>query len=205
MEQKPTKRDPSGAFRPTDRRTTLEARTYRIGIGAIRASALSCLAALVVAGSLAGCERQIGDYLALSSLAKHGFARDRAEIRQATGREIRVWGFVDRHNLFGDAGAKRVLGSWWSGDGPGAASWRFDLLANEEDEAGQGIQVRIPNDPGRDNLLRVFREDAESGRPTRVLVLGRLFAFDAPTNAQTLTGFYLDVRSSGDISIERSR
>ena len=66
----------------------------------------------------------------------------------------------------------------------------------------RGSKVRVPNDPGRDNLLRTFVADAKAGRPTKVFVKGTLHAFDAPTNGITLTGLYLELGSSGDICLE---
>ncbi|MGE5154632.1 MAG: hypothetical protein ACM3ST_11505 [Bdellovibrio bacteriovorus] len=115
---------------------------------------------------------------------------------------MRVWGFVDHRNLYGDSGAKGILGAWWSGPGPSADTWRFDLLGGAGDDAGEGFQVHVPNDPGRDDRLRAFLADALAGRPTRVFVKGRLSTFKAPTNALTLTGLTLELRSSGDIRIE---
>jgi len=157
---------------------------------------------LVIVASVVGCHARIGDYVSASSIARNGFARDTTAMRRVDGREIRVWGFVDHRNLYGDAAAKRILGDWWGGVGPSATSWRFDLMAEADDEVGQGFQVRVPNDPGRDNLLRAFVVDAKAGRPTKVFVKGTLHTFDAPTNGVTLTGLYLELGSSGDIRLE---
>ena len=154
---------------------------------------------MAAAALLVGCAERIGGYLPVSSFAKNGFARSDQALRELNGRQIRVWGFVDHHNLYADPSAKPILGDWWSGEGPGAATWRFDLMAKADDGAGHGFQVHAPNDQGRDDLLRVFAADARAGTPTRIFVEGRLFTFDAPTNTTTLTGLYLKVRSSQDI------
>ena len=122
-------------------------------------------------------------------------------MRKVHGQEIRVWGFVDHNNLYGDDHAKKILGEWWSGDGPNAASWRFNLKAKEDDEAGQSFQVRVPNDPWRDDLLRTFVADARAHRPTPVFVKGKLFTFAAPANVTFLTGLFIEARSSQDISL----
>jgi hypothetical protein len=164
-----------------------------------------CLAALVTGAFLAGCDERIGDYLAVSSIARKGFATDERGVACLKGQEVRIWGFVDHRNLYGDAGAKQILGEWWSGEGPNATTWRFDLMGGADDEAGQGFQVRVPNDPGRDELLRGFLTDAIVCRPTRVFVKGRLLTFNAPTNARTLTGLFLELQSSGDILLEPPR
>jgi hypothetical protein len=148
---------------------------------------------------LAGCSQQIGDYVAASSISKNGFARDAEAMRKLDGQEIKVWGFVDYGNLYGDAGAKAVLGDWWSGDGPDAGTWRFNLKAEAGDKPGDSFSVLVPNDQGRDELLKVFVAGAKAQQPTRVFVRGKIHAFDAPTNALTLTGLSMELESSGDI------
>lgn len=157
--------------------------------------------ALVVAASSFGCVKSAGDYLSVSSLARNGFAKSNEAIRKLDGREVRVWGFVDLRNLYADASARPILGDWWSGKGPDAATWRFDLMGEAGDGAGRGVQVHVPNDGGRDDLLRAFLAHARAGTPTRVFVEGRLLTFDAPTNAITLTGLYLNVESSQAIRL----
>ncbi len=49
---------------------------------------------------------------------------------------------------------KLILGDWWSGEGPDATTWRFNLKAEADDEVGHSFPVHVPNDPGRDDLLR---------------------------------------------------
>jgi len=157
---------------------------------------------LVVMTCLVGCNRQIGDYTAASSISKDGFARDEQQIRKLQGEEIKLWGFVDHSNLYGDAGVKTILGDWWSGDGPDASTWRFNLKADENDVAGDSFPVYVLNDQGRDDLLRLFLADAQAQRSTKVFVTGRIFPFDAPTNVASLTGLYMEVQSSNDILLE---
>jgi hypothetical protein len=118
------------------------------------------------------------------------------------GQEVKVWGFVDHGNLYGDESAKEILGDWWSGEGLSPTTWRFDPKANADDEAGHSFSVYVPNDPGRDDLLKTFVADARAGKPTRVFVTGRVFTFDAPTNVTPLTGLYLELQSSDDILLE---
>jgi hypothetical protein len=149
-----------------------------------------------------GCNKQIGDYVAASSISRNGFARDAEAMRRLDGQEIRVWGFVDYGNLYGDAGAKAILGDWWSGDGPDAETWRFNLKAEEGDKTGNSFPVLVPNDPGRDELLRAFEADANAQKPTKVFVKGKLHTFDAPTNTGALTGLTIELRSSNDILLE---
>jgi hypothetical protein len=157
---------------------------------------------LVTVSCLVGCAERIGDYVAASSITRNGYAGDGEQTRNVHGQEIRVWGFIDHGNLYTDADGRRILGDWWSGDGPNATTWRFDLKARADDATGHGFPVRVPNDPGRDQLLWAFAADARAGRPTRVFVTGRIYAFVAPTNTSTLTGLYLEPRSSREIRLD---
>jgi hypothetical protein len=123
-------------------------------------------------------------------------------MRRLDGQEIKVWGFVDSGNIYGDADAKEILGALWSSEGPDAATWRFNLKADPDDKTGNSFPVLVPNDPGRDELLRAFVADANAQRPTRVFVTGKLHTFDAPTNTGALTGLTIELRSSNDILLE---
>ena len=88
---------------------------------------------LVIAGVLlAGCSAQKGDYIAASSLSKDGFARNGAEARKLHGQEVKLWGFVDHGNLYGDDGAKQILGRPVE---RGRAK-RHDLALQPESESG---------------------------------------------------------------------
>jgi hypothetical protein len=160
------------------------------------------LATLLASLFLVACQQPVGDYVAASSLSRNGFARDGAALRGADGQEVKLWGFVDHGNLYGDEGAKAILGDWWSGDGPDASTWRFNLKAQADDAVGDSFAVTVPNDAGRDDLLRQFAADAQAGRPTKVFVTGRLATFDAPSSDGVRTGLTMDVQSSGDIFIE---
>ncbi|MCB0124641.1 MAG: hypothetical protein KDE58_20440 [Caldilineaceae bacterium] len=157
---------------------------------------------LLIATLLVGCNDQKGDYIAASTISANGFAGNAEKIRGLDGQEVKVWGFVDHGNLYGDEGAKAILGAWWGGDGPSATSWRFNLKAHAEDAVGHSFAVHVLNDPGRDNLLEAIVTDAKAGKPTQVFVTGRLFTFDAATNRTFLTGLYMEVRSSADILLE---
>ena len=157
---------------------------------------------LVVTTFLVGCSEQIGDYMAASSISKDGFARDGKELREIHGQEVKLWGFIDHSNMYGDEGVKEILEDWWSGEGPSATTWRFNLKAKEDDGAGHSFAVHVPNDQGRDDLLRAFLADARAQTPTKVYVKGRIFTFDAPTNVAGRTGLYLELQSSQDILLE---
>jgi hypothetical protein len=157
---------------------------------------------LVIALLVTGCNDPISGYTALARLSRDGFARDAAAVRALEGQEVKVWGYVDHGNLYGDEGAQKILAEWWSGHGPNATTWRFNLKAGADDEVGHSIAVYVPNDAGRDDLLAVFVADARAQRPTRVFVTGKLFTFDAPASATRLTGLYLELASSNDIRLE---
>lgn len=148
-----------------------------------------------------GCAVREADYLPASSISASGFAREAATDRLPQGAEIRLWGYVDHGNLYGDDEAKNLLGNWWSGPGPDAASWRFNLKARANDPVGASFAVHVPSDLLRDDVLKLFRADAEAGRPTRVYLRGRVLSFDAPTNTGTLAGLRMEMRSSLDIRL----
>jgi heat shock protein HslJ len=139
------------------------------------------------------------DYVAASSITRNGFAVDGKAIRALDGQEMKIWGFVDHGNLYGDESAKTILEDWWSGAGPTATTWRFNLKASADDAIGRSFEVRVPNDAGRDDLLRAFVADAQAQRPTKVFVKGKMFTFDAPTGGASLTGLRMEPASSGDI------
>ena len=161
------------------------------------------LAVMVMTLALAGCSERMGGYIAAASISQNGFARDGEEMREAEAQDIRLWGFVAPRNLYGNAGARRILADWWSGEGPSPMTWRFNLKARDDDEAGRSFPVHVPNDQGCDALLKVFVANARAGRPTKVFLKGRLFTFDAPTNTGHLTGLYLELQSSQDILLGR--
>ncbi|HIK43334.1 MAG TPA: hypothetical protein IGR64_00435 [Leptolyngbyaceae cyanobacterium M65_K2018_010] len=148
-----------------------------------------------------GCQGTIQGYRSASAISQDGFARNSLELEQLQGQNIKVWGFVDHSNIYGDEGTKAILGDWWSGEGPDEDTWRFNVMAKAGDR-GRSFAVHIPNDQGRDQLLRAFLADANAQRPTRVFVTGKLVTFEAPTNIATLRGLYLEVPSSRDILLE---
>ena len=159
----------------------------------------------VVGALLAACNDQTGGYVAAAAISRNGLARNADELRARNGQAIKVWGFVDHANLYGDDAAKAILGEWWSGDGPSATTWRFNLKANENDRPGHSFPVRVHNDQGREELLRAFAEDARAQRPTKVFVNGTVFTFDAPANATTHTGLYVEVRTSRGVLLGHSQ
>jgi hypothetical protein len=167
----------------------------------IRVYRSACLA-LAVGLALAGCADQVGEYLPVSAIAQGRFVADQAALAEWRGEEVRLWGFVDQGNLYGDADAKRVLGEWWSGDGPDPDHWRFDLKAQADDPVGRSLPVLVPNDAGREDLLERFVADARARRATKIFVTGRLFTYLAPTQILDRTGLYLELRASDDIRLD---
>ena len=147
-----------------------------------------------------GCRDTPSGYEPASSISKGGLARNPGKMRAIDGQEIRLWGFVDHGNLYGNDGAKAILDEWWSGYGPNAATWSFNLKADKDDKTGHSFRVTVPNDPGRDAILEAFVADARTRKPTKVYVKGRIFAFAMPTNAATLTGLSMTLECSRDIA-----
>jgi hypothetical protein len=158
----------------------------------------------VAAIASAGCRDQSAGWLPVSALSRDGFAADPGAAGAARGQEVRVWGFVDHGNLYGDAGARRILGDWWAGNGPDDRTWRFNLKPEASAPVGRSFPVHVANDQGRDALLEHFVADARAGRPTRVFVRGSLLTFSAPTQFRALTGLYLEVPSSRMVGLEPS-
>ena len=157
------------------------------------------LAALATTLWLYGCAETIDGYLAASSFSTKGFARSDASPVSGENDEVKVWGFVDHANIYGDADARKILGGWWSGESSLPSTWRFDLKARVEDQAGESFPVWLPNDPYRDEVLRVLVTDANRGSPTKVFLTGRLHTFEAPTNYTTAHGLSIEVDSSADV------
>jgi hypothetical protein len=157
---------------------------------------------LAAALALAGCGERVGEYLPVAAIARGGFVGDERTVAEVHGRDVRLWGFVDHGNLYGDAEAQRVLGEWWSGEGPDPAHWRFDLKAQADDPVGRSFAVLVPNDAGREDLLDRLVADARARRAMKVFVAGRLFTFHAPTQILDRTGLYLQLRSSQDLRLD---
>ncbi len=150
---------------------------------------------------MTGCNDNIDGYLPVKEIARSGFLIDDQAIGDLSGQQVRLWGYVDHGNLYGDSSAREILGEWWSGQGPDAGTWRFNLKAHADDATGHSFAVHVPNGEGRDELLKVFVEDAREQRPTRVFLEGKLLTFDAPAQFSGLTGLYLEVSSSQDIQL----
>ena len=161
--------------------------------------------ALVVALLLFGCGLQPDGYTPASSITKNGFAWNAQQMREWHGQKVMVRGYVDQGNIYGDEGARDILGEWWSGDGPDANTWRFDVKANPSDEVGHSFAVYVPNDAGRDELLARFAADARAQKQTRVSVAGTMYAFDAPTLGGARTGVYMQTQSSADIKLDQAQ
>ena len=161
--------------------------------------------ALLVALLLFGCGSQIDGYTAGSSITKNGFAWNAQQLRERHGQKVMVWGYVDQGNIYGDEGAHVILGEWWSGDGPDADTWRFDVKANPSDEVGHSFEVYVPNDAGRDELLERFASDASAQKQTKVFVTGTMYAYEAPTLGGVRTGVHMQTESSADIKLDQTQ
>lgn len=145
------------------------------------------------------CSAPLPGYIPAAAISKAGFVSDKGKVESLLGRESGLWGFVDHQNLYGDDEAKRVLGDWWSGYPPDRTTWQFKLKASADDPAGQSFTVQVPNDVLRDDLLRLFVQDASAGRPTQVHLTGVISTFPAPSNTMTLLGLSMKPGSSWDI------
>lgn len=77
------------------------------------------------------------------------------------------------------------------------------MKAHSTDKAGHSFAVYVRDDPDRQSLLSGIVADARAGRATRIYVTGTLRTFDAPTNAVTQTGIFLEVDSSSGVLLAR--
>lgn len=159
------------------------------------------LVVLMLAAVLPGCSQRNGEYASVSTFSRNGFVKNTGQAQALVGKVVKAWGYVDYGNLTGDTGAKAVLGEWWSGEGPDASAWGFNVKAGPQVPVGRSFQVRVKNDDGRDDLLKEFATNASANRPTQVFVKGRVRTFDAPLNITERTGLYMEVESSSDISL----
>ena len=162
-------------------------------------NASTALAILALGLLMAGCGRQSGDYVPAATFTEHGWARDADALKLREGQVVRVSGFVDHGNLYGDESARKILGDAWSGNGPRPGTWRFNLKAHASDGTGASFAVHVRDDAGRGALLQRFAEDAAAGRATPVRVTGRLHTFPAPGNLSSRTGLFLEVSSTADV------
>ena len=160
------------------------------------------LSLLILLLTLLGCSQRIGDYVAVSEISSDGFARDAEEIMALDGQEVKLWGYVDHGNMYGDEDVRAILGDFWGGDGPDGDTWRFNLKAKQDDEVGKSFAVYVPNDQMRDDILKVFMSDALEGKPTKVFVTGKLYTFEATMNLTTRVGIYLALESSEGIKFD---
>ena len=157
---------------------------------------------LVAAVWITGCDDHVDGYIPVKEIARNGFLIDQQATGLLPGKEVRLWGYVDHGNLYGDSDVREILEEWWAGEGPDAVTWRFNLKADADDAVGHSFPVRIhDNDTRRDKLLRKFVADARGQKPTKVFLKGTLQSYEAPTQVSTLTGLYLEVSSSQDIQL----
>jgi hypothetical protein len=159
------------------------------------------LFALVGVVWITGCNDPVDGYIPVKEITRNGFMTGQEAGKEIPGREISLRGYVDHGNLYGDSGARAILQEWWAGQGPDAGTWRFNLKAEPDDAVGHSFPVHVPDDTGRDKLLRVFVEDARKQKPTKLYLKGRLFTYEAPVQFSTLTALYLEVSSSQDIQL----
>ncbi len=164
-----------------------------------------CIISVFIIAFLHGCNETIGEYIAASSISRGGYAANPSHMLKLNGREISVWGYVDHGNMYGNDDVKKILQDWYGGKGPHQSRWRFGLKGKKNDEVGCSFSVHVANDPGRDNLLKAFLSDAKADKPTMVFIKGRVFTSDLPTNFHHLTGIYMVVKSTKDITLEHPK
>lgn len=48
---------------------------------------------------MSGCSSRKNGYISLSEITKHGFATNKNDIRELDGKTIKIWGYLDTHNI----------------------------------------------------------------------------------------------------------
>ena len=143
----------------------------------------------VVTLMTSGCSRWIDDFAPATSISNRGFATRSAVAKYANGSAVKIWGYVDYGNIAYD---------------PASTHWSFKLKANAKDAVGESFRIRAPKDSGHQELIKRFRSSEAAGKSTTVLVEGKLYTFDAPTNFKMLTGLYVETSKSDAIRIYTS-
>ena len=69
-----------------------------------------CRILLAVTMLIAGCGARIGDHMAAATISKDGFVRNADTIRRLAGQKVKLRGYWDQGNPYGDEGAKQILG-----------------------------------------------------------------------------------------------
>ncbi|MEX1315898.1 MAG: hypothetical protein AB1Z22_02080 [Synechococcaceae cyanobacterium] len=165
-------------------------------------SAFTCVTILVL---VTGCDEQIGGYLPASSIStRTGFARNRKQALKMSGKEIKLWGYVDYSNVYADGAGDAVPTDWDQVHSHNLTPdmWRFDLMIRPDGEAGCGFAVYLRKHEDGKKLFAGFSTNERAGKPSRVYVKGKVFTFDAPTNLMGLTGLYMESELPNGVLLE---
>lgn len=152
---------------------------------------------------LLGCQPVLpvkNGYTSVSQITKNGFARDKNDIRKLEGKEVKIWGYLDTHNISLRENIIKNQPSWWS-ETPMDSNAYFDLKSYISNESIGSIRVYVGRDSKKyKEIFKKFRDAKES--ETIVYVIGKIHTFEAPMNFNTSVGVTIKVNSPSGISIE---
>ena len=138
---------------------------------------------------------KIGEHTALSTLTHKGVAKDAKSMQKLEGKKIKVWGYLDTHNISLEKGIIQNQPTFWETD-----TNSFPLKAYVDDEAGQGIWVTLLGDVTQyKKVFEKLRDVAE--KPIKILVDARVKTSIHNYNASSSLGIWLEVSRVDDIEI----
>ncbi len=150
-----------------------------------------------------GCTKslpRIEGHIPLSNLVTRGYATSQQTIKPYVDKSVRLWGYLDSHNISLESGVLSNQPIDWEVAKTGEPSG-FMLKARFNDNVGDAVSVHISGDIHQ--FRQVFKQIRDAGENPQmpVLVTGTLRTFDAPTNLRTLTSIVIEVRSPANIKL----
>jgi len=152
---------------------------------------------------LYGCQSvlpEINGYQSLSAISQNGFARNNIDIRKKEESIVKLWGFLDTHNVSLKEGTIKRQPLWWSESFITGNAY-FDLKPYKKSKPGNSVRIKIAQDP--EDYINIFKKirDAKENS-TMIFVKGRLKTYSAPTNTITMVGLEIHVTSPADILVK---
>ena len=134
---------------------------------------------------LGGCFHKslklIGEYRPLTSIA---LTNATAKDIKLEGKEVKVWGYLDRDNLLLDEKTPR-----------------FFLKRYMDDKTGSGVEVKLKGSKREYKELFKDIESINIDDPIKILVKGKVYIHNRPTNFTSSKGIGLRVVSAKDIKV----
>jgi len=154
----------------------------------------------------------IRGYHSLSNIMDGGYPKDEREIEKLKGKTIKIWGYLDFHNIFLEKGIIENQPFCWS-----IQKNSLRLKARKNDKTGSGITISFLGDIRQYKKIfeklrdityiqrypesKIFEESEEirEFKPTKILVKGVLQSEQHPTNFSAVTLISLKVSNADDV------